>query len=105
MCIDKVGNIIKQCNNTYHRTTKNEACWYNNYKDPKCKLDAVYVIISKYENVFVIIKEVFVINKVKNTVPLTYLIKILNGEEIIGTFYKSELQKRNQEEFRIEKIN
>ena len=57
------------------------------------------MIISKYENVFVIIKEVFVINKVKNTVPLTYLIKILNGEEIIGTFYKNELQKRNQEEF------
>ena len=63
------------------------------------------MIISKYENVFVINKEVFVINKVKNTVLLTYLIKILNGEEIIGTFNKNELQRRNQEEFRIEKIN
>ena len=28
----------------------------------------------------------------------------LNGEEIIGTFYEKELQKTNQEEFRIEKV-
>ena len=28
----------------------------------------------------------------------------LNGEEIMGTFYEKELQKTNQEEFRIEKV-
>ena len=28
----------------------------------------------------------------------------LNGEEIIGAFYEKELQKTNQEEFRIEKV-
>ena len=28
----------------------------------------------------------------------------LNGEEIIGTFYEKELQKSNQQEFRIEKV-
>ena len=33
----------------------------------------------------------------KNTVPWTY------DEEIIGTFHEKELQKTNQEEFRIEK--
>ena len=49
-------------------------------------------------------EEVFVIKKVKNTVPWTYVINDLNGEEIIGTFYEKELQKTNQEEFRIEKI-
>ena len=27
-----------------------------------------------------------------------------NDEEIIGTYYKKELQKTNQEEFRIEKV-
>ena len=32
------------------------------------------------------------------------LINDLNGEEIIGTFYEKELQKTNQEEFRIEKV-
>ena len=44
------------------------------------------------------------IKKVKNTVPWTYVINYLNGEEIIGTFYEKELQKTNQQEFRIEKV-
>ena len=49
-------------------------------------------------------EEVFVIKEVKNTVPQTYVINDLNGEEIIGTFYEKELQKTNQQEFRIEKV-
>ena len=48
-------------------------------------------------------EEVFVIKKVKNTVPWTYVIDDLNGEEVIGTFYEKELPKTNQEEFRTEK--
>ena len=32
------------------------------------------------------------------------VINDLSGEEIIGTFYEKELQKTNQQEFRIEKI-
>ena len=44
------------------------------------------------------------IQKVKNTVPWTYVIKVLNGEEIVRIFYENELQKTNQEEFRIEKV-
>ena len=44
-------------------------------------------------------EEVFVIKKVKNTVPWTYVINDLNGEVIIGTFYEKELQKTNQQEF------
>ena len=42
--------------------------------------------------------------EVKNTVPWTYVINDLNGEEIIGTFYEKELQRTNQHEFRIEKV-
>ena len=49
-------------------------------------------------------EEVFVIKKVKNTVPWTYVINDLNSEEITGTFYKKELQKTNQEAFRTEKV-
>ena len=65
---------------------------------------------SKYKNVLAKgytpnwSKEVFVVSKIKNTVPWTYFINDLNGEEIMGTFYEKELQKTNQEEFRIEKI-
>ena len=40
----------------------------------------------------------------KKTVPWTYGINDLNGEEIFGTFYERELQKTNQKEFRIGKI-
>ena len=46
----------------------------------------------------------FVIQKVKNTVPWTYVIKDLNNNEIIGTYYEKELQKTKQHEFRIEKV-
>ena len=90
--------------NTYINTSKKI-----NYKDPKFKVGD-RVRISKYKNIFAkgyILnwsEEVFVIKKVKNTVPWTYVINDLNGEEIIGTFYEKELQKPNQEEFRIEKV-
>ena len=49
-------------------------------------------------------EKVFVIKKVKNTVPWTYVISYLNDGEIIGTFYGKELQKINQTEFRFEKV-
>ena len=44
------------------------------------------------------------IKKVNNTVPWTYVISDLNGEGIVGTFHKKELQKTNQKEFRVEKV-
>ena len=44
------------------------------------------------------------IKKVKNTVPWTYIIGDLNGEEIVGMFCKKELQKTNQKEFSVEKV-
>ena len=49
-------------------------------------------------------EEVFVVNKVENTVPWTYLINDLNGKEIKGSFYEKELQKTDQKEFRIVKV-
>ena len=49
-------------------------------------------------------EEVFVVDKIKNTVPWIYVINDLNGEEITGTFYENKLQKTNQKEFRIEKV-
>ena len=44
------------------------------------------------------------IKRIKNPVPWNYVNHDLNGEEIIATFYKKELQKTNQEEFRTEKV-
>ena len=65
--------------------------------------------ISKYKNIFAKgytpnwYEEVFLIKEIKNTVPWTYAINDLNNEQIIRTFYENELQRTNQEEFRIEK--
>ena len=73
------------------------------------RLVIMLVRISKCQNIFAKSyvpnwsQEVFVINKVKNTVPWTCVISNLNEEEIIGTFYEKELQKTNQNEFRVEK--
>ena len=44
------------------------------------------------------------LKKLKKTVPWTYVIDDLNGEDIIGTFYGKQLQKTNEGEFRIEKL-
>ena len=78
-------------------------------KDPKFKVGD-HVSISKYKNIFAKgynpnwSEEIFFIKKIKNTVPWTYVISDLNGEEILGSFYEKELQKANQKEFRIEKV-
>ena len=80
-----------------------------NKKDPKFKIGD-HVRISKYKNIFANrytpnwSKEVFVISKIKNKVPWTYVINDLNGEEITGSFYEKELQKTSQEKFRMEKV-
>ena len=66
--------------------------------------------ISKYKNISAKgytpnwSEEVFRVSKIKNTVPWTYVINDVNGDEIAGTFYEKELQKTNQKEFRIEKV-
>ena len=116
--IDKLDDIVDECNNTYHTTIKMKPIdvKYNTYinadkeinnKDPKFKVGD-HVRMSKYKNIFIkgympnLSEEVFVIKKVKN--PWTYVINDLNGEKITGTFYEKELQKTSQEEFKIEKV-
>ena len=81
----------------------------SNKKDHKFKVGD-HVRISKYKNIFAKghapnwSEEVFVINKIKNTVPWTDVINDLNGEKILGSFPEKELQKTNQKELRKEKI-
>ena len=66
--------------------------------------------ISKYKNIFANgympnwSEEIFDIKNIKNTVPWTYIINDLHGEEIIGTFYEIELQGTKLNEFKIEKV-
>ena len=107
--IDKLDDKVNEYNNTYHTTIKmkpidvKDNTYINtdkeiNNKDPKFKVSDC-VRISKYKKIFAKgytsnwAEEVFVTKKVKSTVPWTYVIIDLNGEEIIGTFYEKELQK------------
>ena len=69
----------------------------SNKKNPKLKVGD-NLRISKYKNIFA--KgytpkwlEVFIINKIKNTVPWTCAISDLNGEEITGSFYEKDCKK------------
>ena len=118
--IDKLDDIVDEYNNTYHSIIKMKPIdvkgntYINtdkeiNNKDPKFKIGD-RGRISKYKNIFAKgytpkwSEEIFVIKKVKNTVPWTYVVNDLNGDEITGTFYEKELQKTSQEEFRIEKV-
>ena len=117
---DVLDDIVNKYNNTVYKTIKKKPIIvtddsfveYNeesNKKDPKFKFGD-HVRISKYKNIFAKgyspnwSEEDFVINKIKNTIPWTYVINDLNSEEITGGFYEKELQKTNQKKFRIQKI-
>ena len=50
------------------------------------------------------LQEVFIIKDVKYTVPQIHVIKGFKNAEIVETFYEKELQKKNQIEFRVEKV-
>ena len=119
---DKLDDIVHKYNNIKrkqkHKTIKMKPMDVTdntdfgkgvNDNDPKFKVGD-HVRISKYKKVFAKgytpnwSEEIFAIKKIKNTVPWTYVINDLNGEEITGTFYEKELLKIDQQELRIEKV-
>ena len=113
--IDKLDHMLHKYNNKKHKTIKIKPTDVKdntyidfgkevNNNDPKVKVGD-HVRISKYKNIFAkSYTPIFGIKKIKNTVPWTYVINDLNGKEMTGTFYAKELQRINQQEFRIEKV-
>ena len=116
---DVLDDIFNKYNNTVQRTIKmkpiditdDSYAEYNedfNKKDPRFNVGD-HVKISKYKNIFAKgyapnwLQEAFVVSKIKNAVPWTYVVSDLNGEGITGNFYEKELRKTSQEKFRIEK--
>ena len=105
---DVLDDIVNKYNNTKHSTIKmkptdvknNKGVYIDehNAKDSRFKVGD-RVRISKFENIFAKgytpnwSKEIFIVDKINDTVPYTYNIKDLNDEEIIGSFYDRELQK------------
>ena len=115
-----LDDIADKYNNSFHSSIKmkpkdvtdDSFVEYNeevNKKEPNFKVGD-NVKISKYKNIFAKCyannwsEEVFVVNKVQNTAPWTYLINDVNGEEIKACFYEKKLQKTDQKEFRTEKV-
>ena len=105
---DVLDDIVNEYNNTKHNTIKmkqkdvgdNKRVFIDehNEKDSRFKVGD-RVRISKFKNIFAKgytpnwSKEIFIVDKINDTVPYTYNIKDLNDEEIIGSSYDRELQK------------
>ena len=101
---DVLDDVASEYNNTKHSTIKmkpidvgdNKRVYIDehNEKDSRFKVDD-RVRISKFKNIFAKgytpnwSKEIFIVNKVNDTVPYTYNLKDLNGEEIIGSFLEN----------------
>ena len=49
-------------------------------------------------------QEMFEIESIKHTTPITYIVKDLSGSIIKGSFYTEQLQKTSQTMFYIEKV-
>ena len=105
---DVLDDAVNKYNNTKHSTikmkpidVKNNKRVYideHNEKDSRFKVGD-RVRISKFKDIFAKgyapnwSSEIFIVDKINDTVPYTYNLKDLNDEEIIGSFYDKELQK------------
>ena len=109
MYIDKVNDKIGKDNNTYHSKIKMKSVDLKsstyidsskevNDEDPKFKIGDI-VRISKYKNIFVKSsfsnwsEELFVIKKIKNTVPWTYVLRDLNGKKNCQNLLRKRIAK------------
>ena len=125
--IQSVQDIITSYNNSYHRSIKRKPVEVNkqNEKDvfttlyknlksvsgkPKFKLGD-QVRITKSKELFKKsdtpswTEEIFTVSRILRTNPYTYVLKDYNGEELLGAFYKFELQKvKAKTVFKIEKV-
>ena len=126
--IDVLPDLVEDYNNTVHSSTKltpveaskkeNELkVWRNLYPDryKTSRLNPKFSVgdevrITKKKKVFEKgyttrwTEEIFTIKEIRETNPITYKLEDLQGEEIKGTFYEPELQKTEQQVFKIEKI-
>ena len=106
---DVLDDIVNEYNNTKHNTIKmkpkdvgnnNKRVYIDEHNEKRSRFKVGdRVRISKFKNIFAKgytpnwSREIFIVNKINDTVPYTYNIKDLNDEEITGSFYDRELQK------------
>ena len=105
---DVLDDIVDKYNSAKHSTIKmkpvdvknNKRVYIDEHNEKSTRFNVGdRVRISKFKNIFAKgytpnwSTEIFIINKINNTVPYTYNIKDLNDEKIIDSFYVKELQK------------
>ena len=105
---DVLDDVVSKYNNTKHSTIKmkpidvknNKRVYIDEHNEKVSKFKVGdRVRISRYKNIFAKgyapnwSSEIFIVDKLNDTVPYTYNLKDLNDEEIIGSFYDKELQK------------
>ena len=105
---DILDDVVNEYKNTKHSTIKIKPTDVKNNKrvhiDEHNEKDSRFKVvgrvrISKFKNIFAKgytpnwSTEMFIVDKINDTVPYTYNLKDLNDEEIIGSFYDKELQK------------
>ena len=103
-----LGDVVNKYNNAKHSTIKMKPIEVKNnkrvYIDEHNEKDSKFKVgdrsrISRYKNIFAKgydpnwSSEIFIVDKINDTVPYTYNLKDLTDEEIIGSFYDKELQK------------
>ena len=105
---DVLDNVVNKYNNTWHNSIKmkpidvknNERIYIDEHNEKSARFNVNdRVRISKFKNIFAKgytanwSKEIFIVDKINDTVPYTYNIKDLNGDKIISSFNDRELQK------------
>ena len=106
---DVLDDVVSKYNNTKHSTinmktidvgNNNKRVYIDEHNEKRSRFKVGdRVRISKFKNIFAKgytrnwSREIFIVNKINDTVPYTYNIKDLNDKEIIGSFYDRELQK------------
>ena len=113
--IDIIDDVINSYNNSFHRSIKMKPVdvkmehvailrhrlnYNGNIKPAKFKVGDKVRIIKKKKRFEKEYKpswtdEIFIINKLNPTNPITYMLIDNNGENIIGSFYHEELQHVN----------
>ena len=105
---DVLDDIVNEYNNTKHSSIKmkpkdvgnNKRVYIDEHNEKRSRFKVGdRVRISAFKNIFAKgytpnwSKEIFIVNKINDTVPYMHNIKDLNDKEIIGSFYDRELQK------------
>ena len=100
-----LDDVVNKYNNTKHSTIKMKPIDVKNNKrvyekDSKFNVGD-RVTISRYKNIFAKgyapnwSSEIFIVNKINDTVSYTYNLKDLNDERIIGSFMIKNYKKLN----------